>query len=136
MTKMILRSALALTFASAVCLTAVSNAKAAPISAGAASLTAATPTHIVDVRWRRGGAIAAGVAAGLIVGGIAAGAYPYYAPGYETYPGYGPAYYPGYPAPVYVQPQPYYQQPPVYYQPRRCWVTTNQDRGLGYWRAC
>jgi hypothetical protein len=62
-------------------------------------------------------------AAGVIAGGLAAGAYPYY---------YGrPYYYAPAPAPVYVEPG-YGPNGPV----RQCWVATDKDRGFGYWQPC
>ncbi len=141
MTRLIVRRAaalgLALSFAAAV----FAPASAAPIS-GQSSVTAALSNHATEVRWRGGrgwggGAwIGAGVATGLVLGGIAASRY--YGPGYY-YPGY--VYGPGYP--VYAEPV-YAPPPRVYAAPaplpdngvRQCFVTTNADRGLGYWRPC
>jgi hypothetical protein len=138
MTKSFAHRAAAFGLAGAIALATVAPVSAAPISGGA--LASALPSHVDHVRWRRGGAwVGAGVAAGLLLGGIAASR------AYYGYP-YGPAYaYPSYPAPVYEDDvEPVYGPPParVYSQPvpdngvRQCFVTTNQDRGLGYWRPC
>ncbi len=62
--------------------------------------------------WYNGGDVAAGVAAGLIVGGLAAAA--------------GAPYYNDY----------YDAPPPAAYAPGRCWVVTDSARGLGYWGSC
>ena len=61
-------------------------AVAGPVPGNVASLAKATPHQVIDVRWRhRGGAVAAGIAAGLIGGAlIGAATAPYY---------YGPGYY-------------------------------------------
>jgi hypothetical protein len=153
MTNFIGRRMTALGLAGAIALAAIVPVSAAPVSGGA-SLASALPGHATDqVRWRgRGwGWAGAGLATGLAIGAIAASR-PYYGygygPGYYG-PGYGPAY--AYPAPVYVEPEPVYVAPapqvyaapaPGYSQPvpdngvRQCFVTTNADRGLGYWRPC
>jgi hypothetical protein len=151
MTNFIGRRMTALGLAGAIALAAIVPVSAAPVSGGA-SLVSALPGHATDqVRWRgRGwGWAGAGLATGLAIGAIAASR-PYYGygPGYYG-PGYGPAY--AYPAPVYVEPEPVYVAPapqvyaapaPGYSQPvpdngvRQCFVTTNADRGLGYWRPC
>lgn len=76
---------------------------------------------------------AVGFAAGAIVGSAIANANgcgyygcpgPYYGPAY-----YGPAYY----GPVYGAPGPAYADPNG---GGRCWVTTDRDRGFGYYRPC
>ncbi len=119
-------------------------AVAGPVPGNVASLAKATPHQVIDVRWRhRGGAVAAGIAAGLIGGALigAATAPYYYGPGYYEPP--PPAYYP-YPGPVYAPPVVYAPPPPVAYGPppdaygpgRMCRVTTDSDRGYGYWRPC
>jgi len=130
----------ALGLAGAIALAAVVPVAAAPISGSA--LASALPSNVDHVRWRRGAWIGAGIGAGLAIGAIAASR-PYY--GYP-YGYYGPAYgYPVYEEPVYAAPPVVYAAPPpprVYAQPvpdygvRQCFVTTNQDRGLGYWRPC
>jgi hypothetical protein len=150
MTNFIGRRVTALGLAGAITLAAIGPVAAAPVSGGA-SLVAALPDHTTQVRWRgRGwGWAGAGIAAGLAIGAIAASR-PYYGygPGYYYGPGYAPAY--AYPAPVYAEPEPVYVAPPpvyaapapVYSQPvpdngvRQCFVTTNADRQLGYWRPC
>lgn len=140
-----------------VCVIASSlPAMAGPVPGNLASVGAATPSSIIDVRGR-GGGVAAGIVAGAIVGGLIAGAAtpyyygpgPYYGPGYYYGPDYyeSPTYYyrPRYyrPAPVYIEPPPIYVEPPAVYAPRgpngpvrRCWVSTDKDRGYGYWRPC
>ena len=116
------------------------------------------PSDVTDVQYRYrgygyrgyrgygygGSAIGAGVALGvlgIIAGAAAAQSNPYYyQPGY-----YGSGYYePGYPAPIYRAPPVIYAPAPVYvapqphpgYGPRQCWITTDQDRGFGYWTPC
>jgi hypothetical protein len=74
--------------------------------------------------------IIGGLAAGAIIGGIAANQ-GYYGPGY----GYGPGYYYGpgpyaYEAPVYVRPA------PRYYRGGQCWIETDSSRGYGYYGPC
>lgn len=86
---------------------------AAPVPSSIATLKTATPPDIVDVRYRgRGGAgIAAGIAGGLILGGIIA-SQPryYYGPrGYYDY------YYYGGPPPLFYGPRVFY--PPGHYGP-------------------
>ncbi|MGE0565767.1 MAG: hypothetical protein AB7O50_14760 [Pseudolabrys sp.] len=139
-----IRPVIALSVAGTIALASLSPVAAAPVPTSTAQLKASAPTQVVDVRWRgrRGGAVAAGVAAGLIVGGIAAAAAGpryYYEPGYAYGP--PPVYYA--PAPVYVEPAPVYVEPPAYYGPRdpngpvrQCRVTTDDTRGYGYWRPC
>jgi hypothetical protein len=128
------RRSLALGLAGTIALAAAVPASAMPLAHGLRA--SAVPSQVEHVRWRRGAWIGAGIATGLILGGIAASR-PYY--GYPYYA--GPAY--AYPAPVYEDVEPVYAPPPrAYAQPvpdggvRQCFVTTNQDRGLGYWRPC
>ncbi len=149
------RRALTCTLALAIAAGAVMPLAAAPISGGA-SLVSALPKQTTDVRWRRGGAwVGAGIATGLVLGGIAASrAYSaprYYGPDYyEPAPAYGPGYAYG-PQPTYVdEDEPVYAAPaPVYAAPargyrepapangiRQCYVVTNADHNLGYWRPC
>ncbi len=89
---------IALTFAGALSVAALPVA-AAPLSGSAANLHPAKTSVVEQVRWR-GGGVAAGIAAGMILGGIIASS-PYYYGGPAYY--YGPpAYYPpGYYGPVY-----------------------------------
>ncbi len=111
--------------------------------AGVMALAAVTPSQA------RGGRVAAAVAGGLVAGAVIGAAaansgYYYGGPGYYYGPGYAyePAYAygPGYaygPAPVYAEPvyaAPVYAQP--VYRGGRCWVSTDSDRGFGYYRAC
>jgi hypothetical protein len=107
----------------------LTSAQAIPLS-GVSSLKAATPDPVSQVHWHGHGGwgwgpFYGGLAAGAILG--AAAAAPYY---------YGPAYYG--PPPAY-----YYEPPPAYYAPppprgpvRQCWVSTDEQRGYGYWRPC
>jgi hypothetical protein len=86
---------------------------AAPVPSSIAALRSATAPDIIDVRYRgRGGAgIAAGIAGGLILGGIIASQPRYY---------YGPRgyyydYYYGGPPPLFYGPRVFY--PPGHYGP-------------------
>lgn len=86
---------------------------AAPVPSSIATLTTAAAPDIIDVRYRgRGGAgIAAGIAGGLILGGIIASQPRYY---------YGPRgynydYYYGGPPPLFYGPRVFY--PPGHYGP-------------------
>jgi hypothetical protein len=136
------RRALAAMMAGAMMVSAILPASAAPVMTSAAGLAAAAPDQTIDVRWRhRGGAVFGGLAAGLAIGAIAAGAARpryYYEPGYAYEPYYAP------PAVVYEPPPTYYAPAPTYYAPRsygpgpvrQCWVSTDSDRGYGYWRPC
>jgi len=105
------RCALAIGIAGATTLSGVASTVAAPAFSPATGLKAAVSDGVVDVRWRHGGAVAAGVAAGALAG-VAIGAAT--APGYMYgYPAYGAYGYPGYgaysyyAAPVYVSPYAY-----------------------------
>jgi len=85
---------------------------AAPVPSSIAVLKSAAGGDVVDVRYRgHGGAgIAAGIAGGLILGGIIASQPRYY--------GYGPGYYGYYyggPPPLFYGPRVFY--PPGYYGP-------------------
>ncbi len=140
-------------------ITANAPAFAGPVPGNLGQVGVSAPQHVTDVRWRgRGAGVAAGIAAGVITGAIIAGAARpyYYGPGpYYDGPGYyyGPGYYDPppyyyapryrYRAPVYVEPPPIYVEPPAVYAPRgpngpvrQCWVSTDKDRGFGYWRPC
>ncbi len=87
---------------------AATPASAKPEPSSTALVKSAVASDVSEVRWRhRGGGIAAGLATGLILGGII-GASPYYYGGPPAY--YGPAYYPpGYYGPAY---GPRYYGPP------------------------
>jgi len=100
------KRALALASAAAVAITAASPSFAGPILSGPAGVKAAASDNVVDVRWRRGGGVAAGFAVGALAGaaiGAAAAGPGYYGYGYPAY-GYGYGYYPAYsygPYPAY-----------------------------------
>jgi hypothetical protein len=68
---------------------------------GLTAVAAPSPAEARD--WRGGGgffpAVAGGLIAGALIGGLASNAYAY-GPGYGYYGGYGPGYYGGY-APAY-----------------------------------
>ncbi|MBX6424799.1 MAG: hypothetical protein IRZ09_02575 [Variibacter sp.] len=120
-------------------------AAAGPLSSSAPEVKAAAPSGVIMVQgrrqgWRghdggrrhggRGAGIAAGLAAGAIFGAAAAAAasQPYYEPSYG-------GYYGGY----YGAPSGYYGGPGVVYEQApgaRCWVSTDRDRGYGYWGRC
>jgi len=101
------KRAITIGVAAAIAVSAVMPSIAAPVSSNTAALKAAAASDVVNVRWWRGGAVAAGVATGLAVGALAGAAagYPYYG-GYPYYYGgpayaapaygYGPGYYYGY----------------------------------------
>ncbi|MDP1910396.1 MAG: BA14K family protein [Hyphomicrobium sp.] len=86
-------------------------ARAAPVPSSTVALKSALTSDIVDVRIRgrggRGGAgIVAGIASGLILGGIIGSQQPYYGGYYGGPPAYygaQPFYPPGYYGPVYGQ---------------------------------
>jgi hypothetical protein len=81
-------------------------AAAAPISTAAAGLHPANTGAVEQVRWRGGGAVIGGLAAGMILGGIIASSPHYYG---------GPYYYYG--PPPYYAPPPYYGYGPGPYGP-------------------
>lgn len=93
---------------------------ATPVTSGAAALHTKVPAATTDVRWWGWGGY-------------------YYGPGVYV----GPPVY-AYPGPYYAPPPPAYVAPPVVYAPppgpngpaRQCWVSTDDNRGFGYWRAC
>lgn len=133
--------AIALGLAGTIALASLTPAAAAPVMSSSVTLKQSAPAQVIDVRYRHrhrgywGGAAAAGLAAGLIAGAAVAGPRYYYEPGYA----YGP------PPAYYYEPEPVYVEPPAtYYGPRvdpngpnrRCWVSTDKDRGYGYWRPC
>jgi hypothetical protein len=105
---------------------------AAATLAGALALGMATPSQA-----RHGwNAAAIGFGVGALAGAAAANSYynGYYGPDY--YYGAGPYAYdyaPGYvyePVPTYVAPA------PVYGYGGRCWISTDSDRGYGYYGTC
>ena len=107
-------------------------ANAAPVPSSVAALKAATASDVVDVRYRgRGGAgIAAGIATGLILGGIIASQPRYYGYG-PGYYGYGPRYY-GY---YYGGPQPLFYGPRVFYPPGHYGPIVGPGYGGGDWMS-
>ena len=102
----------------------------------AAVALATTPSQ---ARWNRGEAAAAGFVAGAAVGAAATSSY--YGPRYYGGPAYGYGYYgggayayePAYSEPAYSEPV---YGAPVYAAPSRCWVSTDDARGYGYYGAC
>ena len=101
---------------------------AAVLGMGAAMTASVADTSSARNRWV-GPAI--GFGAGVIVGSAIANSNSYYGPG-----NYGPGYYGAGPYAY----DPYYAPGPVYVAPGRaygqCWVTTDRDRGFGYYRPC
>ena len=91
-------------------LSAALPASAAPVLSNTAAVKQASEAQTTPVRWRGGGAVAAGVGVGLLAGAAIASsnrgyyADPYYAPGYA--PAYGQGYYA--PEPEYYAPAPSY----------------------------
>lgn len=85
---------------------------AAPVPSSVATLRSAASLDVIDIRYRgRGGAgVAAGIATGLILGGIIASQPRYYGPR-----GYYYNYYYGGPPPLFYGPRVFY--PPGYYGP-------------------
>jgi hypothetical protein len=85
----------------------------APLALAAAAvlgLTAVTAPSPAEAHWRGGGffpAVAGGLIAGAVIGGLASNAYAY-GPGYGYYGGYAPAYYGGYAPAYYGYSEPYY----------------------------
>src|SRR5215213_2903946 len=78
------------------------KASLALAAAAVLGLTAVTAPSPAEAHWRGGGffpAVAGGLIAGAVIGGLASNAYAY-GPGYGYYGGYAPAYYGGY-APAY-----------------------------------
>lgn len=103
----------------AIALANTAPVQAAPMTSGAAALHVNVTSPKTDVRWWGWGGY-------------------YYGPGVYV----GPPVY-AYPGPYYAPPPPVYVAPPVVYAPppvpgptRQCWVSTDNDRGFGYWRAC
>ncbi len=80
---------------SAIALSAISPASAAPVLSNAAVVKSSLPSDALQVRWRnRSGAIAAGAVIGALVGAAAARNQYYYGPGYYAPGYYAPGYYP------------------------------------------
>jgi hypothetical protein len=98
------KSIIALAVAGALSVAAL-PVTAAPLSSSAANLHPAKTSVVEQVRWRGGGAVIGGIAAGMILGGIIASS-PYY---------YGGPYYYG--PPPYYAPSPYYYGPGPYGPP-------------------
>jgi len=98
----------AIAFGVAGAMALATPAFAAPVLSSTASVKAAAADHAVDVRWRHGGGVAAGLAVGALAGAAIAAAtapryggyydYPAYTYGYPAYgyPAYGAYGYPGY----------------------------------------
>jgi hypothetical protein len=82
--------------ATALAITAIAPATAAPVLSNTAAVKSAADNSVVDVRWGWGGWLAAGVIGGIALGALAS---PYYSYGYSVpaypYP-YGYAGYYGY----------------------------------------
>ena len=78
--------------ATALAISAIAPATAAPVLSNTAAVKSAADNPIVDVRWGWGGWLAAGVIGGIALGALTS---PYYYGGYG-YGGYGYGY--GYPA--------------------------------------
>jgi len=91
---------LALAIAATMVMTASSPSFAGPLLSSASSVKAAAADNVVDVYWRRGGGVAAGVAFGALAGAAIAAAtapryygyYPYGGYAYGAYPAYGYGY--------------------------------------------
>lgn len=84
---------------------------AAPLTSATVALTSSAGLEAQQVRWRHGGggAVAAGLVTGLMIGGLLA------APGYyDPYPYYPYRYYGGYYAPRFVAPIGYGSQLDAY----------------------
>ena|SRR5664279_77409 len=77
-------------------------ALSAPVPSGTVSLKSLVASDVTDVRWRGrrgygGAGIGAGIATGLLLGGMMAASPYYYGGGpYYEEPYYGPVYQPGY----------------------------------------
>ena len=110
--------------AAALLLSAAAPVSAAAVPSSVVALKAATGGDIVDVRYRgRGGAgIAAGIASGLIIGGIIASQPRYY--------GYGPGYYD-----YYGGPPPLFYGPRVFYPPGHYGPVVGPGYGRGDWMS-
>ena len=106
---------------------------AAAVLTGALALAAVTPGQ---ARNGRNAAIIGGFAAGAVLGAAAASVAN---DGYYYGPGPAYAYEPGYayePAYTYEEPGYAYAPAPRVYSSGRCWISTDKDRGYGYYGAC
>ena len=108
---------------------ATALSSAAPVFTNAAALKSSAASNVVDVRARRGAAVAAGIAAGAMIGAAIA-TRPYY--GYYGYydPGFYPYYGPGYNAMI----GPVYAAAPPMGGP--CFVRSDSSGLHGYWGSC
>ncbi len=101
MNKALIRGTIGAATATALAISAIAPATAAPVLSNTAAVKAVAEPSITDVRWGWGGWLAAGIIGGLAFGALATA--PYYSYGY-SYPaygyGYGPYYGYGY-APYY-----------------------------------
>jgi hypothetical protein len=119
-----IKTALAASVAVALLASVPQGAIAAPLGTNAAGIKQSAPDPVVDVRWRRGRYVAAGVIGGLALGAAIAGPRYYYHEPYD-----GPVYYYDQ-GPVIVEPEPTYYYSPGYEE--RCWVVTDKLRDQGY----
>jgi hypothetical protein len=123
----------------------ISKFAAAAALAGAMALTAAVPSQARPWHHHGGGGAAAlgGFIAGAAVGTAAAAASGgYYGPGYYDNGYDGPGYAPGYAYQsddagyAYGAAPAYADDSYAYAAPSRCWITTDGDRGFGYYGSC
>ena len=102
-----------------------------------ALVAAATPA---EARKGRNAAAIGGFIAGAAVGAAVAGSNNHYysGPGYYAGPGYYEPRYdgPGYRSYGYSTEIGQAPSGPYPYRGGRCWVSTDSDRGYGYYRAC
>jgi hypothetical protein len=109
------------------------GAIAAPLGTNAAGIKQAIESPLVDVRWRRGGYVAAGVLGGLALGGALYGQRYYDDGRYYNEGPYGQVYYNDYDeGPIVVQPAPTVQYYAPAYNRQSCWVVTDSVRDQGY----
>jgi hypothetical protein len=96
--KLLSKSVLSAGVAGILAVATLVPVSAAPAFSNPALIKSATEGQVVGVRFRGGGAVAAGVLGGLALGAVASGAYgaPYYGPQYYGPPqaayGYGYGY--------------------------------------------
>jgi hypothetical protein len=153
-----LKRAIAIGIVGAMAFCEITPSFAAPVFSSAAIVATTAPNMIDQVRSRRGRAVGAGIALGVIGGMIGAAAAQnqgYYGPGYYGGPGYnGPGYYgPGYAPGYYYGGYDYDPGPaialgiigaaagaidavPHNRGQRGCYVVTDKDRNYGYWGPC
>ena len=157
---LLVKRAIAIGIAGAMAFCDAAPSFAAPVFSSTAIVGASAPTMVDQVRSRRGRAVGAGIALGVI--GALAGAAAaqnqgyYYGNGYYGGPGYyGPGYYaPGYYGPGYYGDYGYDPGPAIAlgvigavagaiataprYRGRRgnCYVVTDSVRNFGYWGPC